>query len=268
MKLKVLFVNQEITPYVAENEMSTICRKLPQGIQESDREIRVFMPKFGCINERRNQLHEVIRLSGMNLVINDADYPLMIKVASIQPVRMQVYFIDNEDLFSKKFSIASRNAEEFPTADERMIFYSKGVIETIKKLGWQPDIIHCHGWFSAIFPTILKNIYAEDPLFGIKHKIIYSLYDDEFTGTLDANMKSKLIGSNVAADEIEKIENPTWMNIVKTAIDNADGVIIATNNPNPEIVKYIEDSKKPCLPYSGEENYIKDCNDFYTKIYE
>src|SRR4030043_1980363 len=172
-KARVLFVSQEITPYLPETEMSRIGRYLPQGIQEEGREIRTFMPKFGCVNERRNQLHEVIRLSGMNLIIDDTDHPLIIKVASIQSARMQVYFIDNDDYFQRKFIVTDGSGKEFEDNDERALFFARGVIETVKKLRWAPDIVHCHGWMSALVPVYLRSIYNDAPLFH-NYKIVFS----------------------------------------------------------------------------------------------
>src|SRR5574344_470161 len=170
--VKVLYVPQEIFPYLPASEVSTISRELPQAIQEQGREIRTFMPKYGCINERRNQLHEVIRLSGMNLIIDDTDHPLIIKVASIQSARMQVYFIDNEDYFENREILADANGEEYDDNEERSIFFIRGVMETIKKLRWVPDIIHCHGWFSALAPLYIKKGYKDDPCFK-NTKVVY-----------------------------------------------------------------------------------------------
>ncbi|MGL5619651.1 MAG: glycogen/starch synthase, partial [Tannerellaceae bacterium] len=174
---RILFITQEITPYLPETEISGISRNLPQGIQERGREIRTFMPKYGTINERRNQLHEVIRLSGMNLIIDDTDHPLIIKVASIQAARMQVYFIDNEDFFQRKHTIADENGVEFDDNDERSIFFVRGVLETVKKLRWIPDMIHCHGWMSALTPLYIKKAYADDPFYS-NTKVVYSVYDN------------------------------------------------------------------------------------------
>jgi starch synthase len=267
MKLKVLFVAQEIAPYVPENEMSLLCRKLPQKIQELGNEIRIFMPKFGVINERRNQLHEVIRLSGMNLVINDADHPLIIKVASIQPIRMQVYFIDNEDLFQKKYALTNNGDDNF-TADEKSIFFSKGVIETVKKLGWSPNIVHCHGWFSALFPFIMRNVYCNDPMFANNCKVVYSIYNDSFSGSIDKGLAQKLVGKNVTIDMLDQINEPTWDNLTKFAIDNSDGIILAAKDIKPEIIQYIKDSGKPMLEYTEGDEKFEDYEKFYNKVSE
>src|ERR1051326_3073228 len=161
-KARVLYISQEVTPYLPETDMSTIGRHLPQGIQERGKEIRTFMPRYGLVNERRNQLHEVIRLSGMNLIINDSDHPLIIKVASIQSARMQVYFIDNEDYFQRKETLTDSKGTMFEDNDERSIFFCRGVIETVKKLGWAPDIVHCHGWFTGLMPMYLKRSFRDN----------------------------------------------------------------------------------------------------------
>src|SRR5437016_2328075 len=163
-KARVLFISSEIHPYLDLNEQSKVARFLPQGIQEKGREIRTFMPRYGCINERRHQLHEVIRLSGMNLIIDDSDHPLIIKVASIQSARMQVYFIDNEDYFARKETLTDAKGKMFDDNDERSIFFCRGVIETVKKLGWAPDIIHCHGWLTSLLPMYIKRSFRDNPL--------------------------------------------------------------------------------------------------------
>jgi starch synthase len=267
-KARVLFVSQEITPYLEETPMSTIGRFLPQGIQERGREIRTFMPKYGCVNERRNQLHEVIRLSGMNLIINDNDHPLIIKVASIQSARMQVYFIDNEDFFSRKHALVDAKGKQFDDNDERSIFFNRGVIETVKKLGWAPDIIHCHGWFTGLMPIYIKKALADNPLFA-DTKIIYSIYDDEFTGTLDKEFATKVPIEGIVAKDLKHIAgDPSFVNLTKLAIDNADGIIFATENPNPELVKYVKKTGKLALNYKTPEEYMDAYSEFYSAVLE
>ena len=202
---KVLYITSEITPYLPESEISTISRYLPQGIQERGREIRTFMPKYGNINERRNQLHEVIRLSGMNLIIDDTDHPLIIKVASIQAARMQVYFIDNEDYFQRKATLTDANGNYFDDNDERSIFFVRGVLETVKKLRWVPDIIHCHGWITALTPLYIKKAYADDPCFK-NSKIVYSVYDDDFNNLFAQNFSEKLMLEGIEPSDVEAID--------------------------------------------------------------
>ena len=177
IKQKILFVNSEIFPYLPESDIAHVGRYLPQGIQERKREIRSFMPRYGCINERKNQLHEVIRLSGMNIIIADVDRPLIIKVASISSARIQVYFIDNEDYFRRKQTFCDASGKAFEDNDERTIFFARGVLETVKKLRWAPDVIHCQGWISHLLPAYLKKAYKDDPIFS-SSKIVLSVYDD------------------------------------------------------------------------------------------
>jgi starch synthase len=262
---KVLFISQEITPYLPETQMSVICRNLPQGIQERGKEIRTFMPRFGCINERRNQLHEVIRLSGMNLIINDTDHPLIIKVASIQSARMQVYFIDNEDYFSRKATLKDGNGEPFPDNDERTIFFNRGVLETVKKLRWSPDIIHCHGWFTNLIPLLIKKAYKDDPLF-VNSKIICSVYNDEFSIPLNKAFKNKVLMDGIGKKDVAVLENTDYTAIHKLALQYTDGIIIASETINNEVKQNIINSGKPFLPFTGDENYIDEYALFYEKI--
>jgi starch synthase len=262
---KVLFISQEITPYLPESEMSIICRNLPQGIQERGKEIRTFMPRYGCINERRNQLHEVIRLSGMNLIINDTDHPLIIKVASIQSARMQVYFIDNEDYFNRKYTLKDAHEEPFSDNDERTIFFTRGVLETVRKLRWSPDIIHCHGWFTALIPLLIKKAYKDDPLF-INSKIVYSIYDDEFLLPLNKAFKSKILMDGIGKKDVTMLEYPDFTNLSKLAVQYSDGVIIANANVNKALQEYVTTGEKPWLPFNGIDNYIEEYADFYEKI--
>lgn len=266
---KILFIAQEITPYLPESEIATICRNLPQGIQERGREIRTFMPKFGNINERRNQLHEVIRLSGMNLIIDDTDHPLIIKVASIQAARMQVYFIDNDDYFQRKSTIVDENGNEYEDNDERSIFYVRGVIETVKKLRWIPDVIHCHGWMSALTGLYIKRMYADDPCVR-NAKIVYSVYNDDFKKPLAQSLADKLIMDQAQEADVENLRKDTsFVGLSKLAIDFADGVIQGSEAIHPDIMKYIETkSDTPFLPYQSPETYMDEFNKFYDVVLE
>ena len=241
---KVLFISQEITPYLGESKLSKIGRFLPQGIQEKGKEIRTFMPRYGCINERRNQLHEVIRLSGMNLIIDDTDHPLIIKVASIQSARMQVYFIDN---------------------DERALFFARGVIETVKKLRWAPDIVHCHGWMSALVPVYLRSIYSDDPLFH-NYKIIYSLYNNDFKTPFRSTFADKLRYDGIDGENLKMVKTPDFVNVSKLAIKYSDGIIIGSEEINEDLRTYLSTINMPVLSYKNETEYIDAYNDFYDKI--
>jgi starch synthase len=262
---KVLFISQEITPYLGETKLSKIGRYLPQGIQERGKEIRTFMPRYGCINERRNQLHEVIRLSGMNLIIDDTDHPLIIKVASIQSARMQVYFIDNEDYFSRKSIVADPNGKEFEDNDERAMFFARGVIETVKKLRWAPDIVHCHGWISALVPVYLRTIYQDDPLFH-NYKIVYSVYNNDFKTPFRSTFADKLRFDGIDGESLKMVKKPDFVNVSKLAIKFSDAIITGSEDIDAEIKKYLSSLSKPVLDFQDENEYIDAYNDFYDKI--
>jgi Glycogen synthase len=269
---RVLFVNSEILPYLPETKISTVGRFLPQGIQESGKEIRSFIPRYGNINERRNQLHEVIRLSGMNIVVNDIDRPLIIKVASIPAARMQVYFIDNEDYFHRK---AIYNDPEtgnfFEDNDERLIFFARGVLETVKKLRWKPDIIHCQGWISNLVPLYLKKAYKEDPIFT-DSKVVLSVYDEIDNITFDQQMKSKLLLPGIKSKDIELLNPANGINLAKLAVKYSDGIILGSDNVSKDVTNFAKISHVPILPYveinQSNPEYIKVYNQFYDKILE
>lgn len=263
---KVLFISQEIFPYLPESEISTICRELPQGIQERGKEIRTFMPKYGTINERRNQLHEVIRLSGMNLIIDDNDYPLIIKVASIQTARMQVYFIDNEDYFHRKHVFANSKGEEFPDNDERILFFARGVLETVIKLRWAPDIIHCHGWMTALVPLFIKKYYYNNPLF-VQSKVIYSVYNDKFKKPLNPELKNKVLLDGMLPEDVANLENPDYINLSKMAIDYSDAIIQGAKNINSELEEYIKTVDKPFLGPQPIDDFVDTYDEFYQTIW-
>lgn len=267
-KARVLFVSQEMMPYLESSEISEITRKLPQGIQEAGKEIRTFIPKYGTINERRNQLHEVIRLSGLNLIIDDTDHPLVIKVASIQAAKMQVYFIDNEDYFSKKLVLKEKASNKLlANNDERSIFFCRGVLETVKKLGWSPDIIHVHGWFSALIPVYLKKVFAEDPIYN-QTKIVYSIYNNAFEGSLDSRYTEKALIEDIQLEDLAVAKDPNFINLNKLAIDYSDAIISGSEEIDAELKSYVEASGKPFLSYKNEEEMIGGFNSFYDEVLE
>ncbi|MBK6344918.1 MAG: glycogen/starch synthase [Bacteroidales bacterium] len=264
-KTRILFVSQEIIPYLKDSQMGYIGRHLPQGIQERGREIRTFMPRFGHINERRNQLHEVIRLSGMNLIIDDTDHPLIIKVASIQSARMQIYFIDNDDYFQRKFMFRDKNNKFFKDNEERAIFFSRGVIETVKKLGWAPDLVHCHGWMTSLVPLYIKRAFRDNPLFS-DTRLIISIYDDDFEEALNKDFGNKIKLDGITNKDLKHFKKPTYVNMMKAAIDFSEGVIIGSETVNQELLDYINESGKPMLPYQPLDRFVDNYNNFYDKI--
>ncbi len=239
---KVLYISQEIEPYLPASPLASFGKNLPQGVQELGAEVRTFMPRYGAINERRNQLHEVIRLSGMNIIIDDTDHPLIIKVATLQPTRLQVYFIDNDDYFLR---------------------HSPGVV---KKLRWEPSIVHCTGWITSLTPLYLKTIYADDPAFRAS-KIVFSLFEDSFDGELDARMVEKLRAEGFDDEKLKSLVdndgNVDYKKLNKIAIDYSDAIVQSSENVDPEVLEYAKASGKPFLEYPGENN-----PDAYLEFYK
>ena len=260
---RILFVCTAMEPYLPASEIATLVRQLSE-IQEKGFEIRTFMPRYGCINERRNQLHEVIRLSGMNIIINDADHPLIIKVASLPSTRIQIYFIDNEDYFQRREILHHDDGKLLEDNDERCIFFTRGVLETVKKLRWPPNIVHCHGWFACLLAIFIRKAYKDDPLFA-NTKIVLSLYDEPFTGVLNPNIKRKLLMDGIKAKDVEVLAEPSYENFMKLAIQYSDGLIIGSKEVNQSLVTYAKSLKKPVLPYQ-EKEHISVYNTFYNKI--
>ena len=266
-KARILYISQHIVPFLPATQMSSVSRNLPQAVHEKGREIRVFTPRFGKINERRHQLHEVIRLSGMNLLIDERMIRVVIKVASIPTARMQVYFIDNDEYFKRKAVLHDENDNLFEDNDERTIFFARGVLETVKKLGWAPDIIHCNGWMTAAVPVYLKQLFASDPYFS-DSKLITSIYDEGFEGALDSRMVEKMQQDGITEDSIACIETPTFDALNALSIQHSDGLIIGSEDLAPETAQAIENAGVPVLGYHGEEGYVTDINNFYDTILE
>ena len=258
-KTKLLIVTHEMSPFLELTKIAEITRQLPQAMQEKGFEIRILMPKFGNINERRNRLHEVIRLSGMNIVIDDTDNPLIIKVASIPAARMQVYFLDNEEYFHRKHVFNDSKGKFFEDNDERSIFFCIGALETVKKLGWAPDIVHCHGWMSALIPAYIKTNYKNDPTFK-NSKVVYSIYDKSFEGKLNSTFAKKALMANMVAKDIKAFENGDSESLQIGAITHADAIVLASENTDEAVLKFVKDSNKPVLAY----NLTNDFENFYS----
>src|SRR6185436_7128195 len=238
-KAKVLFISQEITPFLEVTEVGKIARHLPQGTQERGKEIRTFMPRFGVVNERRNQLHEVIRLSGMNLIIDDNDHPLIIKVASIQSARMQVYFIDNEEYFQRKMIFHDAKEKFFKDNEDRMVFFCRGVLETVKKLGWAPDIIHCNGWMTSLIPFFVKTSYKDDPMFK-NSKVVYSSYYQDLDETMSPNLSKKMKMDGITPDDLKLYKDPSMVNVDIAAMKWSDGIIKGNEEKNAALDTFLK----------------------------
>lgn len=267
---RVLFVNSEIEPYLPENRISHIGRYLPQGIQEKRKEIRSFMPRYGCINERKHQLHEVIRLSGMNIIISDVDRPLVIKVASISAARLQVYFIDNEDYFRRKQTYCNEAGHFFDDNCERAIFFARGVLETVKKLRWAPDIIHCQGWISHVLPVYLKKAYKDDPIFS-QSKIVLSLYGDTPKESFPDDFGARILFGPLTQKDVAALgAHPTGTDLAKLAEQYSDGVILGDDAVAEELVSNAQKLGLPILPFNApsqeDGRYVDEYNEFYDQL--
>ncbi|MGI4804548.1 MAG: glycogen/starch synthase [Janthinobacterium lividum] len=263
-KSKLLFITQEMSPFLELSKISEITRQLPQAMQEKGFEIRILMPRFGNINERRNRLHEVIRLSGMNIIIDDNDNPLIIKVASIPSARMQVYFLDNEEYFQRKYVFRDKEEKFYADNDERMIFFCKGALETVKKLGWAPDIIHCHGWLTSLVPAYVKTSYKDDPTFK-NSKVVYSLYENGFTETLSPSFIQKSVMNGMTEKQVETYAAGNSLALENGALEYSDAVVIGSPAVSPELLNNVKKVGKPVLEYdltSDLENFYN----FYEEI--
>ncbi|MBN09064.1 MAG: glycogen synthase [Flavobacteriaceae bacterium] len=245
---RVLIISPEVVPYLPQTDQAINSFKIPKSINDNGGQIRIFMPRYGLINERRHQLHEVIRLSGMNLVINDMDTPLIIKVASIPKERIQVYFIDNEDYFKRRAILRDKNGKLFADNDERMIFFTKGVIETVKKLNWAPDIIHLQGWFTSLFPLYLKTYFKDDGIFH-DSKIISSIYAKDFNGVISKSFKKKVAFDDIEENQILDLKNANYLNLTKLTIEHSDAFVFHSQNIDKEIIEEVKKTKKPYMLY-------------------
>lgn len=265
-KKRVLFVTQEMNPYTDLTEISNIVRKLPQYTQESGMEIRVLMPRFGMINERRHRLHEVVRLSGMNIIVDDDDFPLIIKVASLPGARLQVYFLDNEEFFKRKFIFEDDKGKAFDDNQDRMVFFCKGVLETVKKFGWPPDIIHCHGWMTSLIPFYLKTVYKDEPIFN-NSKVVYSLYNNSLEKTFDKRFLNKASINNLQPEDLKSFVNGRGgIKLHKGALEHADAVIKGSDKYERSVAKEVSGIKKPILDYQDEDSYLPAYIDFYKTL--
>jgi len=261
---RVLYVSSEVIPYLPETEISSMSFEAPRMVNSKKGQIRIFMPRFGNINERRHQLHEVIRLSGMNLVINDMDVPLIIKVASIPKERMQVYFIDNDEYFKRKATYGDEDGNFFDDNDERAIFFAKGVIETVKKLNWSPDIIHVHGWLASFLPLYLRKYYDKDPLFE-NSKIITSVYKKGFDGKLNEKIIDKIVFDGIQPEHLKELKEPNYTNLMKLAIKYSDAVIEGSKEIPEDLQEYLNELEIPMLKYHKKEEISPAYLDFYLQ---
>ncbi len=265
---KILYICQEVDPYVANSTESMRCKELLQAMHERRGEIRTFMPRYGVINDRRNQLHEVIRLSGMNLIIDDTDHQLIIKVASIPSARIQVYFIDNEDYFSRRSLLCDESGAPHADNDERALFFARGVLETVKKLRWEPTVIHCQGWFSALAALYLRYTFHDDPIFA-NVKVVVALDGGEFEGSLDGGFADRLRSEGIGDEELQILSEPTYENYCRFVLSYADGIVLSRDGQNAEVEKIALALDKPIMrSFVPTETEVGEYYDNYAEFYE
>ncbi len=264
-KKRVAIVTQAMDPYVIGSSIAKIAGQLPKVLQKKKMEIRIFMPRFGTINERRHKLHEVVRLSGINIIIDEDDFPLIIKVASMPETRLQVYFLDNEDFFSRKFIHTDADENFFEDNTERMIFFCKGVLETVKKMGWAPDIMHCHGWMTSLIPLYLKTAYKSDPLFN-HLQVIYSVYQNSFEASL-----GDIFAQKAKLKKVEEADMAPFMSLDNPGLDRggihyADALIKGDEELHESVQAALATADKPILDHSTEEAYLDAYTAFFAQL--
>ena len=261
---KVLFISQEIAPYVPERRLSQIGRIFPKGIKEHGIEERTFMPKYGMIAERSNQLHEMIRLSGMNVIIDDTDHPLIIKVATLQQAHFQVYFIYNEDYFaSNRIDDMEMNCSPADN-DERSMFFVRAVIESIRKMRWAPDIIQCTGWISALAPVYIRALYGDDPSFR-DAKIVTALFNESIPAPLDARLSEKMHQDGIPKNALKPIAGKelTYDQLMAYSLKYTDAVIRCEDGVSDAVLEAA--AGLPSLDFIGDEDVNK-VKEFYGSL--
>jgi len=266
-KKRVLFVSQEMNPYTTISEISDLVRKLAPLTQSKGMEVRVLMPKYGSINERRHRLHEVVRLSGMNIIVDDDDFPLIIKVASLPGARLQVYFLDNEEFFKRKFIFNDEEEKPFDDNQERMVFFCKGVIETVKKFGWPPDIIHCHGWMTSLIPFYLKKVYANEPIFD-NSNIVYSAYNNDYEKTFTEKFFELASINQLEPDDLADFREKDSAKLLLGGIKYADAIVKGNEKLDDDVESLISSLDVPVLDFKGEEEVESEMIEFYKGLLE
>ncbi|MCE3008502.1 MAG: glycogen/starch synthase [Bacteroidetes bacterium] len=268
-KLRILYATMEIDPFLVLSDSANFIRSLPQGLQEKGHEIRILMPRFGVINERRNRLHEVVRLSGINIRVGNEEKPLTIKVATIPNARLQVYFLDNEDYFQRKSVLTDPKSKTFHEDNhERSIFFCKGVIETVRKLGWTPNIIHCHGWMTALIPLYLKTHFREDPIFR-DSKTLYTVYDNEVSEKLPDNFAEKARLDGTPEDLLNEYRGDTYLGVSRGGIKLADFVTQGSTTVHSELhstLAEVEKQDRFATITADHADGVDSYNDIYKKI--
>lgn len=267
-KKKFLFVAQEVAPYLPPENISSLGKEVATGIHKRGYEVRTFTPKWGGINERRNQLHEVIRLSGLNVTIDDNDHPLLLKVASLHPTRTQVYFIDNDDFFQKLDSDIDEVGSNRPDNDKRIIFFTRSTIETAKKLQWDPAVIHAQGWVASMTPVYLRQLNDSIPF--EESKVVYTVLPEDNEVVLDHDFFRRLKDDGVKEEYLSAYAGSELNTklLHRMAIDNSDGVIFKTEVPDPDLLAAVETKGIPYLTKEDADGNLEAYIEFYDKLSE
>lgn len=265
-KKRVLYVTQEMSPYTALTEISGILNQLAPHVYNKGMEVRVLMPRFGSINERRHRLHEVVRLSGMNIIVDDDDFPLIIKVASLPGSRMQVYFLDNEEFFKRKFVFNDADDKPFDDNADRMVFFCKGVMETVKKFGWAPDIIHCNGWMTSLIPMYHQKIYKSDPIFQ-DATMVYSAHNSSYEETFGQDFLTKAMINDLTEEDLAPYHDGDKITLHEGAIKHADGIIRGSESYNDSVQAALDSSEVPSIAHDNEE-FLAQYIEFYNSFIE
>ena len=267
-KLRILYVASEIDPFLQTSEVADFVRKLPQAMQEKGMEIRILVPRFGLINERKNRLHEVVRLSGINISVGDEEKPLVIKVASIPTAKLQVYFIDNEDYFQRKSVFHDKEDKFYEDNDERIVFFCKGALETVKKLGWAPDIVHCNDWMTSLIPLYIKTTYKNDPIFQ-NAKTVFTVYDTKFNHSFGGGLMEKAKMIDIEDEMIETLKKGDYEGLMKIGMEYSDAVIKASDDLNEELNRLfrgIDEKDKRVNTIEKGENFTESYFELYNEL--
>ncbi|MBK8192125.1 MAG: glycogen/starch synthase [Lewinellaceae bacterium] len=266
-KKRLLIVTQEMEPYTEGNDISALVGKLPKFLQDNGYELRILMPRYGVVNERRHRLHEVVRLSGMNIIVDDDDYPLIIKVASLPGSRLQVYFLDNEDFFKRKFVFEDADDKPFEDNPDRAAFFCKGAIETVKKFGWAPDIVLCHGWMTSLIPLYLRTAYKTEPIFANSH-IVYSVYDTPHEKEGGERFMSKAAINNLTKANLAAYQEGEGISMHKGAASYSDAIIIGSETQDTSVDYLSVAQDKPVLPWKNDEELLSAYLEFFKSLTE
>jgi starch synthase len=266
-KKRILFIANEMSPYIELTEFAEIVNKLAIKSNDAGYEVRCIMPRFGTINERRHRLHEVVRLSGINVSVDNDDYPLQIKVASLPNARLQVYFLDNEDFFKRKFVFNDEDENWYDDNALRTIFFSKGALETVKKFGWPPDVIHCSGWMTGLIPMYLKTVYKKEPVFA-NSKVIYTIGSTTFTENLNSDFSQKaLIHASLKEKDLELFKDGTNISLQRGGAFFADAITFGAESVEKKLLDEFSKVKgKKVVPFKGSDTDLTEYLELYNDL--